>query len=175
MRINASRVIALPYRGSPQTIALMGKAALDSQKHFAVRQYAETMCSRLDSKDYVSEYLALYHGVLRDTRYMRDPATIELLKAPFRVAEQILDGGRPSLDCDDTATFLAALCFAVGGRPEFVTVAFAPPGPGGPQYSHVFTRVQDPRTQRWVILDPVAAERTGTMLRDVTATKVWSI
>lgn len=173
MQINDSRVIAMPYSGSPQTIALMCKAALESQRHFAVRKYAESICSQLDSKDYISEYLAMYHAVLRDTRYMRDPLTIELVKAPYRVAEQILAGGRPSLDCDDSATFLAALCLAVGGKVEFATVAFEKMPQQ--QYSHVFTRVQDQRTGRWIVLDPVAAERTPTMLRDIKAMKVWAV
>ena len=118
MNINAASVKALPYRGSPQTIALMRETALASQQHFAIRQYAEQVCSQLASKDYLSEYLALYFASLRDTRYMRDPATVELLKAPYRIAEQILKGGRPSLDCDDYAAFLAALCLTVGGKAE---------------------------------------------------------
>lgn len=172
----SDRVLKFDYRGAPQTVSVMRHAALSSEDHFAVRKLAEQICSQIDSKDYTSEYLALYHYVLSHTRYMRDPRTVELVRAPHVVVNELAHGGRPSLDCDDLSVLLAALCLSVGGHCEFVTVAFRHMFHAGErQYSHVFLRAQDPRTKQWIVLDPVAAERTQKMLRDVKASKTWSV
>lgn len=153
------------YSGAPQTISVMRRAALDDANHFATRQLAESVCEWLDSKDYTSEYLALYQFLLQRTRYMRDPRRTELVRAPYLVSEQILAGHRPSLDCDDMSTWLAAAIIAVGGRAEFCTVAFSKLYyDGQPQFSHVFTRALEPRNRTYLVLDPVAAEKTPQML-----------
>lgn len=171
----------IAYYGAPQTVAVMGRAALDDQKHFETRQLAEAVCEGLDSKDYTSEYLALYQFWLQRTRYMRDPRRTELVRAPYIISRQILAGHRPSVDCDDAATWLAAAVLSVGGLPEFLTVAFANlyyddgAGHRERQYSHVLTRALEPRTRAWILLDPVAAEKTPQMVRRIKASKAWSI
>src|SRR5262245_8921602 len=99
----------------------MRKAALSSQEHLPVRQLAEEICQGVASKDYGSEYLAIYYFILGRCRYMRDPRTVELVKAPYLVATDILKGKIPSIDCDDMAALIAALILAVGGKPELVT------------------------------------------------------
>lgn len=172
----SDRVLKLDYRGAPQTISVLRHAALSSGERYEVRQLAERICAGIDSKDYTSEYLAIYHFVLGHTRYMRDPRTVELVRAPYVVVGELARGGRPNLDCDDMATLIAALVLAVGGHVEFVTVAFRHMFHAGErQYSHVFVRAQDPRTKQWIVLDPVAAERTKKMLADVKASATWSI
>jgi hypothetical protein len=164
------------YSGAPQTIAVMRKAVLEDASHFDTRQLAESVCEGLDSKDYTSEYTALYHFLLQRTRYMRDPRRVELVRAPYLVSRQIMAGRRPSLDCDDMATWLAAAVLAVGGRAEFMTVAFAKMFfEGQQQYSHVFTRALEPRTRCQIVLDPVAAEKTPEMLRRIKAAAAWPI
>ncbi len=164
------------YSGAPQTISVMRKAALEDASHFDTRQLAESVCEGLDSKDYTSEYTALYHFLLQRTRYMRDPRRVELVRAPYLVSQQIMAGHRPSLDCDDMATWLAAAVLAVGGKAEFMTVAFAKMFfDGQQQYSHVFTRALEPRTRCQIVLDPVAAEKTPEMLRRIKAAASWPI
>lgn len=164
------------YGGAKQTIALMQKAALEDGKHFETRRIAEMVCENLDSKDYTSEYLALYHFLLANTRYMRDPRRVELVRAPYIVSQQLLAGRRPSLDCDDMALWLSAAVMAVGGRCEFCTVAFQLMFyEGEPQYSHVFTRASEPRNRTMIVLDPVAAEKTPQMLSRVKAAEAWPI
>lgn len=166
----------LPYRGAPQTVGVLVKSALESQSHYATRQLAEMFCSGLDSKDYASEYLAIYYGVLQTTRYMRDPRTVELVRAPFLVAEAILRGERPNLDCDDLSALIAALTLSVGGSSRLVTVAFQNMFFNGErQYSHVFAQAQVPQTGAWVIIDPVAAENTPSMRRRIVAAKTWRV
>lgn len=164
------------YRGAPQTVEVMRRSVKDAQGHLIVRQLAEYVCQGIDSKDYLSEYLALYHFVLAHTRYMRDPRTVELVRAPWIVCQEIAAGNRPNLDCDDLACLLCALCMAVGGRVRFVTVAFQNAFYNGArQYSHVFCQAQEPRTGRWITLDPVAAENTRSMLRRVVAAAFWAV
>ena len=164
------------YYGASQTIGVMTHAALDDRKHFETRQLAESICEGLDSKDYTSEYLALYYFLLQHSRYMRDPRRVELVRAPYIISRMILEGHRPSLDCDDMGTWLAAAVMSVGGAPEFVTVAFTDQTfEGEPQYSHVFDRAKEPRSGSRVILDPVAAENTKSMLRRVKAARIWPI
>jgi len=166
----------MEYSGAPQTIAVMRKAVLEDASHFDTRQLAESVCEGLDSKDYTSEYAALYHFLLQRTRYMRDPRRVELVRAPYLVSQQIMAGHRPSLDCDDMATWLAAAVLAVGGKAEFMTVAFAKMFfEGTQQYSHVFTRALEPRTRCQIVLDPVAAEKTPEMLRRIKAAASWPI
>ena len=162
------------YYGAPQTIRVMAKAALDDQKEFDTRQLAEAICEGIDSKDYTSEYLAGYHFLLGRCRYMRDPRRTELVRAPYIISRQILAGHRPCIDCDDMATWLAAYVLACGGKAEFVTVAFSNQFVGNErQFSHVFVRALEPRSRVWIVLDPVAAEKTPEMLRRVRAAAIW--
>ena len=164
------------YQGAPQTIDVMRTAALEDTNHFETRQIAEAVCEQLDSKDYTSEYQALYNFLLQRSRYMRDPRRTELVKAPYVISRQILAGHRPSLDCDDMACWLASAVLCVGGKADFATVAFQRMTfDGQQQYSHVFTRALEPRNGCRVILDPVAAEKTPQMIKRIVAAATWPI
>lgn len=164
------------YLGAPQTVRLMAKSALEDCKHFETRQLAESICENLDSKDYTSEYLALYYYWIQNTRYMRDPKRVELVRAPWILSKMLLAGHRPSVDCDDSFLWLASAVMAVGGSVDVITVAFSDIFfDGERQYSHVFARATEPRRRTRIILDPVAAEKTPEMLRRVKAAKVWPI
>lgn len=164
------------YYGAKQTIDVMCGAALEDAKYFDTRRLAEGVCEKLDSKDYSSEYVALYNFLLQKTRYMRDPRRVELVRAPYVISRQILAGYRPSIDCDDMSTWLAAAIMSVGGQVDFATVAFAKIMFGGEvQFSHVFSRATEPRTRVKMILDPVAAEKTPQMLKKVKAAAIWPV
>lgn len=163
------------YNGAPQTIEVMSQSALDDQKHFETRQLAEIICEGLDSKDYVSEYLAGFYYLLGHSRYMRDPRRTELVKAAYIISKQMMAGHRPSIDCDDCANWLASYCLAVGGNAQFATVAFNNAWYNGQrQYSHVFTCAIEPRARTRIILDPVAAEKTKQMLGRVQGAHVYA-
>lgn len=170
-------IIKLPYRGAPTTVAAIRDAALEAQQHYVVRQLAEKVCSELRQKDYASEALANFHYLLRNTRYMRDPRTIELVKAPWVVADQLLDGQQtPQLDCDDLTALLIALNLATGAQARAVTVAFDHLFYRGlRQYTHVFSQVCEPKTQTWITLDPVAPYNTRSMLNRAVAFKIWPV
>lgn len=141
-----------------------------------IRLLAEEITSGLASKDYLSEIQAVYFFVLGHTRYANDPRTVELVKRPERIVREIAAGKVPSLDCDDLVTFLAALLLSLGRSVQIMTVAFRRMVyRGNIQYSHVLLRVQEPRTKKWIILDPVAAEDTKKMLGKVKALKIWPL
>ena len=175
-RVPENKILKLEYRGAPQTVGVIRHAALESQKFYPVRILAESVCQNIRSKDYLSEILALYHYVCANTRYMRDPRTVELVQAPYLVVEQLSKGMTPNLDCDDMSALLAALFLAVGCQTRVVTVAFQNMFHNGDrQYSHVFAQAKEPRSGAWITCDPVAAENTDSMLRRTVAAKFWPI
>lgn len=154
----------------------MAKAALGDAREFSTRRLCEVICEGIDSKDYTSEYLALYYALLQRARYMRDPRTTELVRAPYLISQQMMSGARPSIDCDDMSCWLAAAITAVGGQVRFVTVAFSNMVYGGRrQYSHVYLEALEPRSGQWIALDPVAAERTAEMISRVKAREAWPL
>lgn len=170
------RIYKAPFKGAPHTVEVIKDAALRSQNHLAVRLLAEEIVKGLRSKDYVSEILAVYYFVLDNTRYANDPRTVELVRAPFVVVEEIAAGKVPSLDCDDLVALLAALLLALGREVRVVTVAFRHAFYNGQrQYSHVVLQVREPTSGAWIVLDPVAAERTREMMNRVKAMKIWGI
>lgn len=170
------RIIKLPYRGAPTTVEVIREAVIESQHHYIIREMVEEICSDVQSKDHVSEPLAIYYFTCANTRYMRDPRTVELVRAPRVIAEEISQGLRPSLDCDDMAAFILALAASAGCKGRVVTVAFRDMFYNGErQYSHVYAQVQDPRTGQWISLDPVAGPKIGEMQRKAVAVKTWPI
>ena len=167
----------LPYRGAPQSVDVIRRSALDSQRSYELRSLAEAICSGLPSKDYVGEYLAFHNFVWSHCRYMRDPRTVELIRSPKQIAKTLWKGAVPSLDCDDMAGLLSAFTLSAGGQTDLVTVAFRNMFYNGKrQYSHVFARARDPRTGTFIVLDPVAGSvQAPGMLSRVVAYKIWPI
>lgn len=164
------------FKGAPHTVEVIVRTVLSSQNHYVVRQVAEQVCSEIRSKDTLSDALALYHFVCASTRYMHDPRTIELVRAPYRVCEQLMQGQRPTLDCDDMTALLAALLLSVGAQVRIVTVAFANQMYNGErQYSHVFVQFHERKSGEWVALDPVAGEHTRQMLERTKFAKIYPV
>lgn len=184
-----SQVLTEPFKGAPHTVQHIRRVALGAQGDYALRLLAEDVVGRLGSKDYLSEICAIYYWVLANTRYANDPRTVELVRSPREVLTrlrrnvQALRGAaaglatwKPSLDCDDMTALYAGLFLALGREVRIVTVAFRDAFYAGKrQYGHVYVQVREPRTGHWIVLDPVAAEDTGDMLRRVKAVKIWPI
>ena len=176
-------MITEPFRGAPHTVAHIKRAALESQSYYPLRLLAEKIVGNLGSKDYLSEILAVYYWVLNNTRYCNDPRTVELVRSPREVLKRIqravtqLDKGwRPSLDCDDMVTLLVGLFLSLGREVRIVTVAFKlVQYKGQRQFQHVYIQVREPKTLNWIVLDPVAAEKSGDMLKRVKAAKIWAV
>ena len=157
-------------------MSVLTQAALRSQDDLGVRLLAEDIAAGLGSKDYLSETLGVYYFLLGNTRYMRDPRTVELVKSPQLLVAELRAGKIPRIDCDEYAAFSAALLLAMGNETRIVTVAFRNVFHNGHrQYSHVFSQAVEPRTRAVVALDPVAAEKTREMLGRVKAAKIWPV
>lgn len=180
-----------PFRGAPHTVSHIKRCAIQAQHAYELRLLAEDIVGRLDSKDYLSEILAVYYWVCSHTRYANDPRTIELVRSPTELLGRLEENvaklraafaasshgtWKPSLDCDDLTCLLAALFLSLGREVRIVTVAFRNAFFNGQrQYQHVYLQVREPRTMTWIVLDPVAADTTGEMLRKVKAVKIWPI
>lgn len=176
MQLGNYSVAQASFRGAPHTVAAIKRAALESQGHIRVRLLAEEIISGLESKDALSEVLAIYYWVLTNTRYANDPRTVELVRAPYIVVDEIARGKVPSLDCDDIVALVAALLLSIGREVQVVTVAFMHAFYRGQrQYTHVILRVKEPRTRAWIVLDPVAAMQSRQMLGRVVAAKIYPI
>lgn len=171
------------FRGAGHTVRRIRDVAMRAQRSYEVRLLAEQIVGELGSKDYVSEILGVYYWLMGHARYANDPKSIELVRSPHEVLARLLSavaqlrrGFRPSLDCDDLTALLVALLLVLGRDVRIVTVAFAHRFYRGErQYQHVFVTVKEPRTGRWIVLDPVAAEDTPSMLRRVRAAKIWAV
>ena len=184
------RQVTEPFRGAPHTVEHIKRVALAAQTHYPVRLLAEDIVGHLSNKDYTSEILAIYFWVCANVRYANDPRTIELVREPrellarldanvARLRQVFATTGvawKPSLDCDDITALLAALYLALGREVRIVTVAFRNAFYNGKrQYQHVYLQVREPRSMQWIVLDPVAADTTGEMLRRVKAVKIYPV
>lgn len=158
-----------PFTGPDDTLRLMVESALGDrgERSSLVRSLKDHIVREIQPKDYLGEILAIRHFVAEKVRYSNDALGVEQVQDPQRMAEEIVAHGKAVGDCDDIACFIGALCRQLGRECEFVVVGFGQPG----SYSHVFTRVLEPKTNRWIVCDPVAGTDEANMLRKVTTWK----
>lgn len=135
-----------------------------------VRSVTEQVIGELWPKDYVGEVVAICNWVAEHVRYTNDPMHVELLKDPQRLVEEILSKGYARGDCDDIACLIATMALQVGRHAQLVVAGFGKKG----EYSHVFTRVEAPKSGKWIVCDPVAGSDVAGMLQRVTTYEVWS-
>ena len=170
------QVVVERFAGAPHTVARIKAFAQSSQRYYPLRVVVEDLCAGLQSKDYLSEILAVYYWVLAHTRYMNDPRNVELVRSPAEVVNSWRAGRTPSLDCDDIVALIVGMLLLLGREVRILTVAWSHQFyKGERQYNHVFIQVREPRSGHWIVLDPVAAEDTATMLRRIKAVKFWPV
>jgi transglutaminase-like putative cysteine protease len=141
------------------------------ERSVMVRQLTGRVVAHLQPKDYLSEIIAVRNFVTEKVRFMNDPLTTEWISDPQRLVEEITARGSTVGDCDDIASLIAAMARQLGREVELVVVGFGAPG----QYSHVFTRVKEPKSGRWIVTDPVAGSDEAKMLRRVTTYRRFSV
>ena len=177
MQISGTPSVSLGrFRGTPQTLKMMADYALgkDGEQSFVVRQYAEAIVREISPKDDLSEILAIHAWVTSPVfRYTNDALHVEQVKSPLRILNEVKDTGRSLVDCDDIATLIAALALCLGRRAQFVIVGFVPGDKDA--FTHVFTRVQEPKSREWIILDPVAGTRDAEMARRAATYKFFEV
>ncbi len=161
------------FTGSPDTLNKMRQQAWGprGEQSMRVRAVTEDVVSGVRPKDYLSEILAVRNYGMTHLRYLNDPLHVELIKDPERIVDEILQNGLALVDCDEIAELTATMLMQLGRVAEFVVVGFGAPG----EYSHVFTRVKEPKSGQWIVCDPVAGSDERTMLERVTTYEIWSL
>ena len=134
------------------------------EQSMLVRTVTEEVVRGLQPKDYLGEILAIRYWVTEHIRYVNDPLHVEVVKDPQRIVEEILANGQAAEDCDGIALLIAVMCLLVGRVVEFVVAGFGESG----HYTHVFVRVLEPRSGKWIVCDPVAGSDERGMLDRVT-------
>jgi hypothetical protein len=165
-----------PFNGAGTTVSQLRSYIIEAADDHSIRAVVEQICEGITARDYLSEYLAILRFVESNTRYMRDPRTVELVKNPSEIMGEILAGHTPQVDCDDMAGLIGAMVQAAGGDVKLVTVAFQNIVYSGiQQFSHVFVCALEPKTRKWVVLDPVAGKNTKSMLSRTVVAKIWNV
>jgi transglutaminase-like putative cysteine protease len=142
-----------------------------------LRLTVEGIIRRVRPRDALSQIAAVYNWFLRRYQFVRDPIPVELVKDPVRILEEIQTHGHAMGDCDDASTFLVAALLTIGIPGQFVRVGFKPKtrenvlSGASKALSHVYAIAQD-QYGRGIVLDPVAGERTTTMLGQATYAKI---
>ncbi len=153
------------FRGPADTLQKMAQAALGprGEQSILVRQFTEWVLGGVQPKDYLGEILAIRNALVQPSpfvsgvplfHYINDPRHVEMLKDPERQVTEIQERGFTMVDCDDVSTMAATMALIVGRNVDLVAMGFEPGS-----LSHVAIRVQEPKTQKWIILDGVAGPR----------------
>lgn len=163
------------FKGTDDTLRLMVQYARgpEGEQNARVRQWAEAMVRLLRPKDYLSEILSIRGWCTGpQLRYTNDARHVEMVKTPLRILNEIEEFGVSLVDCDDIATLIAALGMSLGRNATYTTAGFSR---ADPQYTHVFARLQEPRSGKWVVCDPVAGTREKQMLSSAVRFKHLSV
>lgn len=97
---------------SRNVLNIMRDIILRASKRLEVRQWAENMVAGL-SCDY-DKALAIWEFVTENSDYQKDPRGFEYIKTPLFILDEISQGKRPQLDCDDMTVLSLALLASVG-------------------------------------------------------------
>lgn len=162
-----------PFTGPADTVKEMIRAIVGprGEQSTLVRSLKDHIIREVQPKDYFSEIMAVRNFVHEHCKYSNDALGVEQIQDPERQADQIIKYGKAVCDCDDIATLMGALCRQLGREVEIIIVGFGRAG----SYSHVFVRVKEPKSGKWIILDPVAGTDEASMLRRVTTYQIWKI
>lgn len=163
------------FKGTDDTIRLMIEYArgAEGEQNARVRQWAEAMVRLLQPKDYLSEILAIRGWCTGpQLRYTNDARHVEMVKTPLRILNEIEEFGVSLVDCDDIATLIAALGMCLGRNATYTKAGFSRMDP---QYTHVFARLQEPRSGTWIVCDPVAGTRESVMISTAVRFKNISV
>lgn len=166
MRPYAATIERVPVRGGyenqmRETIRRIGSAIRNASVYPPIRNHAAAVASTAPPKDFVGQLRAIYNDFIHRWRYVKDPASRELLtNSPEAIWRLTMGGdgvgvgaGKGAGDCDCAATALGAQLEAIGFKTRLGTTADfkAPPGR---LFGHVFIQAQVPGFG-WVTVDPV--------------------
>jgi hypothetical protein len=153
-----------------------------------VRRFTEWATEDVFPKDYLGEILAIRNIFLARVpvsrqpgaapgpptkplfRYMNDPRHVEWIKDPQRMVEEIALNGNTTVDCDEISVMAAVMGLQLGREVEFVALGFAPK-----QLTHVAARIKEPKSEKWIFVDPVAGPREREAARTAKEVLTWSL
>ena len=162
-----------PFHGPADTVRAMIDAIVGprGEQSTLVRGVKDHIIREVQPKDYYSEILAVRYFVHEKCKYSNDALGVEQVQDAERMCDQIVKFGKVIGDCDDCAVLMATLCRQLGREVEIIIVGFGRQG----SYSHVFVRVKEPKSGKWIVLDPVAGTDEASMLRRVTTYQIWKL
>ena len=157
-----------PFKGPKDTLRAMERIALGprGEQSPVVRRFTEWATEEVFPKDYLGEIIAIRNIFLTRVpsagpgggpptkplfRYMNDPRHVEWIKDPQRMVEEIARNGSTTVDCDEISVMAAVMGLQLGREVEFVALGFSPR-----QLTHVATRIKEPKSEKWIFVDPVA-------------------
>jgi transglutaminase-like putative cysteine protease len=141
------------------------------ERSIVVYQATENVVRGIQPKDYLSEILAVRNWIATRLRYKNDPLSTELVNDPQRLVEEIAKHGRAIGDCDDIADLAATMIRQLGREARWATVGFQ----HGAPHTHIFTIALEPKSNTWVVIDPVAGTQEHVMLSRVKSWRTWRI
>jgi len=161
------------FSGAPDTLRAMVAAAHGpgGEQSMLVRTMVESIVRNVWPKDYQGEILAVRNWAASHIFFLGDPSHVELVRTPQRIVEEYTANGVARADCDDIACTIGTMCLQLGRLAEFIVAGFGERG----HYSHVFVRVQEPKSKKWIVCDPVAGTEEREMLGRITTYEVWSL
>ena len=144
MTASRSLVIAEGDPGTAQTVSEMATLIRDGALTPDVRNTAVNLVGQID--DPLRQLLFLRSWLERNFRFVRDPASGELLHAPDYLMAQVREHGAARGDCDDAAILAGALACAVGFQVALITVAVGKGKSRGAllPFSHVWASASPP-------------------------------
>lgn len=169
------------FTGPKDTLKAMERIALGprGEQSPVVRQFTEYVVKDIWPKDYQGEILAVRNCFLQPSptrpgarmfRYANDPRHVEWIKDPQRMVEEVAQQGVCVADCDEIALLGATMCLQLGREVELVALGFAPR-----QLTHVGYRVKEPKSNRWIWVDPVAGPREREAAETAKEVLFWSL
>lgn len=159
-----TRTLSGGARGNLETVQFMRQKAreLSTDPHIRSRAIAILNGAATGSHDEIAEAVAIGDYVKNKVGYVKDPTDVEHLTSPLTLLDQI-DAGLARGDCDDMSLLIATLLLAIGHRPVFRIVRYAPTAKSNEPYNHIYV-VDYPRCprsarRRRVVLDAIFKDR----------------
>lgn len=144
-----------------ETLRRIGAAIRRASVYPPIRNHAAAIASTAPPKDFFGQLQAVYNDFIHRWRYVKDPASRELLtSSPEAIWRLTIGGdgigvglGKGAGDCDCATTALGAMLESIGFKTRLGTTANAGSPPGS-LFGHVFIQAAIPG-RGWVTVDPV--------------------
>ena len=155
---------------SRNVLNIMRDLILRGSKHLVVRRWAEQIVAGLTC-DYDKAH-AVWEFVTDNSDYQRDPRGFEYIKTPLLILEEIAQGQRAQLDCDDMTVLSLALLASVGFHVTLRAASYRK----DERLTHVYGLVFIPKDEVYLPLDCVA-KNAGPGWQKTPYTKImnWKV